>query len=54
MWKKPKKVSLLRWNLMSKDYDWTGKDCPKFYVDREHWAGLLEKLGRGQITLPLH
>lgn len=34
-------------------YDWTGKDCPKFYVDREHWTGLLEKLGRGQITLPL-
>lgn len=41
------------WPLV-RHYDWTGKDCPKFYVDREHWAGLLEKLGRGQITLPLH
>ena len=28
-------------------YDWTGKDCPKYYVDSNNWKDLLEKLGRG-------
>lgn len=27
-------------------YDWTGKDCPKFYVDRQKWTELLTVLGR--------
>lgn len=27
-------------------YDWTGKDCPKFYTNYEEWNKLLEKLGR--------
>lgn len=25
-------------------YDWTKKDCPKFYVDEERWNSLLKKL----------
>lgn len=28
-------------------YDWTGKDCPKYYIDSNNWADLLVKLGRG-------
>ena len=28
-------------------YDWTGKDCPKYYVDSNNWHDLLEKLDRG-------
>lgn len=28
-------------------YDWSGKDCPKYYVDNNNWTDLLEKLGRG-------
>lgn len=27
-------------------YDWTGKDCPKFYVDSNEWHELLVKLDR--------
>lgn len=27
-------------------YDWTGKDCPKFYVDSNEWCELLTKLDR--------
>jgi len=28
-------------------YDWTGKECPKYYVNINEWKALLEKLGRG-------
>ena len=28
-------------------YDWSSKDCPKYYVDSNNWTDLLEKLGRG-------
>lgn len=27
-------------------YDWTGKDCPKFYLGVSEWKELLAKLGR--------
>lgn len=25
-------------------YDWTGKDCPAYYVNNKHWTELKEKL----------
>ena len=28
-------------------YDWSGKDCPKYYVNNDNWEYLLERLGRG-------
>lgn len=27
-------------------FDWTGKDCPRYYCDNNEWKELLEKLGR--------
>lgn len=27
-------------------YDWTGKDCPKYYCNNERWERLLKILGR--------
>lgn len=27
-------------------FDWTGKDCPRYYCDSNEWKELLEKLGR--------
>lgn len=27
-------------------FDWTGKDCPKYYCNNKRWNMLLEKLGR--------
>lgn len=26
-------------------YDWTGKDCPKYYCNSNNWVNLLNKLG---------
>lgn len=28
-------------------YDWSGKECPKYYVNINEWKALLEVLGRG-------
>lgn len=27
-------------------FDWTGKDCPKFYCNSDEWNKLLKRLGR--------
>lgn len=27
-------------------YDWTGKDCPRYYCNLDNWTELLERLGR--------
>lgn len=27
-------------------YDWSGKNCPAYYVDNDEWKDLLKKLGR--------
>lgn len=29
-------------------YDWTGKNCPAYYVNNDEWKELLVKLGRGE------
>ena len=30
-------------------YDWTGKDCPKYYCDNAKWQELLKQLGKDKI-----
>lgn len=34
-------------------YDWTGKNCPKYYCNGTTWRALLEKLGRKDGTVPV-
>ena len=31
---------------LKRHYDWSKKDCPRYYVDEERWAALKERLGR--------
>lgn len=30
-------------------FDWTGKDCPKYYCDNAKWKELLQQLGKDKL-----
>lgn len=38
-------ATLPKWPVV-RHYDWTGKDCPKYYCDTNKWEDLLKKIGR--------
>lgn len=34
-------------------FDWTGKECPKYYCNKDRWLGLLDRLGRSSTDKPV-
>ena len=34
---------------LKRHYDWSGKDCPLYYIDEEQWGSLKTALGRGAV-----